>query len=110
MANRVHSMVHFTACDEPFDNIHRFQLRPFDLTPCFEEGIILSSLLVVLIIATVVKVWLLSALKKRERTRRSLWILRGKLVSVTRRSIKDETNQRHVSRHCSFSHFAAAVR
>lgn len=58
------------------------QVRPFDLTPCFEEGILLSTLLVLFLIAAITKWSLLAVRHNRERTRKSRWILRIKLVSI----------------------------
>jgi hypothetical protein len=55
-------------------------LRSFDLTPCFEEGIILSTLLVVLLILGAYRSWSLRSLPVTERSRKSIWILRAKLV------------------------------
>lgn len=54
--------------------------RPFDLTPCFEEGILLSTLLVLFVIAGVFRCWALRSWEVLPRCRKSLWVLRAKLV------------------------------
>jgi hypothetical protein len=56
-------------------------LREFDLTPCFEEGIILSTLLVVLLVVSLFRLW---GIKSRPvdhtLTARSTSVLTAKLV------------------------------
>ncbi|EIN06055.1 multidrug resistance-associated ABC transporter [Punctularia strigosozonata HHB-11173 SS5] len=54
-------------------------IRNFDLTPCFEEGILLSTLLVALLVLAIGQSWRLRSLSTIERSRRSVWILRAKL-------------------------------
>jgi len=56
-------------------------LREFDLTPCFEEGIILSTLLVVLLVVSLFRLWeTKSVTVNRALTRRSASVLKAKLV------------------------------
>ncbi|KAH9924719.1 metal resistance protein YCF1 [Fomitopsis serialis] len=54
--------------------------RPFDLTPCFEEGILLSTLLVLFVVAGAFRCWALRRWEVLPRCRRSLWVLRAKLI------------------------------
>lgn len=54
--------------------------RPFDLTPCFEEGILLSTVLVLFVIAAAFRCWALRGRESRPRCRKSVWVLRSKLV------------------------------
>ncbi|KAI0675473.1 metal resistance protein YCF1 [Trametes maxima] len=54
------------------------RIRRFDLTPCFEEGAVLSSLLAVYVLATIASCWVVRSRELRERGRKSLWILRAK--------------------------------
>lgn len=57
--------------------------REFDLTPCFEEGIVLSTLLVVLLVVSLFRLWGIKS-KALERihtlTSRSALVLNAKLV------------------------------
>lgn len=53
----------------------------------------LSTLLVILIIAAVVKAWSLSAIANKERTRKSRWLLKGKLVRILYQLTKDDTKE-----------------
>lgn len=59
-------------------------LREFDLTPCFEEGILLSSLLIVLLAVSLFRLWAIKS-ETAERTyaltTRSASVLKAKLVS-----------------------------
>ncbi|KAI0788813.1 metal resistance protein YCF1 [Abortiporus biennis] len=55
-------------------------LRQFDLTPCFEEGIILSTLLVIFTVFAVFRSFALYRLPVHPRCKKSVWILRAKLV------------------------------
>ncbi|KAI0725334.1 metal resistance protein YCF1 [Fomitopsis betulina] len=54
--------------------------RPFDFTPCFEEGILLSTLLVFFVVAAAFRCWALRSKESSPRCRRSVWVLRSKLV------------------------------
>ncbi|KZT65750.1 multidrug resistance-associated ABC transporter [Daedalea quercina L-15889] len=54
--------------------------RPFDFTPCFEEGILLSTLLVFFAIAATFRCWALRRWEVLPRSRRSVWVLRAKLI------------------------------
>ena len=57
------------------------RLRPFDLTPCFEEGILFSVPLGSLIVLTLVRVYQLYRLVALRRTQKiNVWLLWGKLV------------------------------
>lgn len=56
------------------------RLRDFDTTPCFEEGIILSSLTALLLVTAVLRSFALSWSQPRERSSKSWWVLRIKLV------------------------------
>lgn len=56
-------------------------LREFDLTPCFEEGIVLSTLLVVLLVVSLFRLWgTKSEVVNRTLTSRSASVLKAKLV------------------------------
>ena len=56
-------------------------LREFDLTPCFEEGIILPTLLVVLLLVSLSRLWRTrSGVVNRTLTSRSASVLTAKLV------------------------------
>ncbi|KAK7061124.1 hypothetical protein VNI00_000860 [Paramarasmius palmivorus] len=55
-------------------------LREFDLTPCFEEGILLSSFYTVLFIIAAVRSIILYRTGALERSTKSHWILQGKIV------------------------------
>ncbi|TCD67602.1 hypothetical protein EIP91_012232 [Steccherinum ochraceum] len=54
--------------------------RQFDLTPCFEEGILLSSILVIFIIVAAFRCFALYSLESYSRSRKSLWVLWFKLA------------------------------
>ena len=57
------------------------KLREFDLTPCFEEGIILSTLLVVLLVVSLFRLrGIKSEAANRTLTSRSASVLKAKLV------------------------------
>lgn len=56
------------------------RLRQFDLTPCFEEGLILSSLLVVFVVLATFRVYALRNFEVHPRGRKSRWVLWSKLV------------------------------
>ncbi|OBZ66416.1 Metal resistance protein YCF1 [Grifola frondosa] len=58
-------------------------MRPFDFTPCFEEGAILSPILLLFLVFAVTKCWRLRALEVRPRCRKSVWILRAKLTLLS---------------------------
>ena len=56
-------------------------LREFDLTPCFEEGIILSTPLVVLLLVSLFRLWgITPKATNRTLTSRSTSVLKAKLV------------------------------
>lgn len=57
--------------------------RAFDVTPCFEEGILFSSLLAALLVVSLVRSLTLAILDTRHISSPSRWILRLKLVSTT---------------------------
>jgi hypothetical protein len=57
--------------------------RAFDVTPCFEEGILFPSLLAALLVIGLVRSLTLAILDARHISSRSRWILRLKLVSST---------------------------
>ncbi|KAH8093747.1 metal resistance protein YCF1 [Cristinia sonorae] len=54
--------------------------RQFDLTPCFEEGILLSSVLVLFIIFAAFRSFALSSFQSYPRSQKSIWVLRLKLT------------------------------
>ncbi|KAF9556671.1 metal resistance protein YCF1 [Agrocybe pediades] len=58
-------------------------LRYFDLAPCFEEGIILSSLLAVTFLFSISRSLSLGLKEPLEKSQKSIWILRAKLVLAT---------------------------
>lgn len=57
------------------------RLREFDLTPCFEEGIVLSTLLVALLIISLFRLWGIKSEHIHTLTIRSTSVLNAKLVS-----------------------------
>ncbi|KZV64400.1 P-loop containing nucleoside triphosphate hydrolase protein [Peniophora sp. CONT] len=58
-------------------------LRKFDLTPCFEQGVVLPTLLVILLAAGAVQVGLLRKEPARERkSRKNKWIHRAEELSL----------------------------
>ncbi|CDO77661.1 hypothetical protein BN946_scf184969.g12 [Trametes cinnabarina] len=59
------------------------RIRPFDLTPCFEEGAVLTPLLAVFLVAAAVSCWTIRAREPRVRSRQSLWVLRVKLILLS---------------------------
>ncbi|PCH44281.1 multidrug resistance-associated ABC transporter [Wolfiporia cocos MD-104 SS10] len=56
--------------------------RDFDLTLCFEEGAVLSTVLVLFLALGIIKCSALRSLEDRTRGRKSVWILRAKLISL----------------------------
>ena len=63
------------------------QLRPFDLTPCFEEGVLFSIPLGSLIALSLVRAYQLRKLDTLQRSQKiNVWLLRGKLVRDRRDS------------------------
>ncbi|KAI0629229.1 metal resistance protein YCF1 [Trametes polyzona] len=56
------------------------RIRPFDLTPCFEEGAVLSPLLLAFLLCAGASCSSLRSREVRARSRRSLWALRAKLM------------------------------
>ncbi|RPD60042.1 metal resistance protein YCF1 [Lentinus tigrinus ALCF2SS1-7] len=59
------------------------RIRPFDLTSCFEEGAVLSPLLVIFLGSAVVACWTHRGREVLERRGRSIWILRAKLLLLS---------------------------
>jgi hypothetical protein len=57
-------------------------IRDFDLTPCFEEGVLQSTLLGLLLALGSFRIFSLSKVKNRERSRKSRWTLYAKLVRL----------------------------
>ena len=57
-------------------------LRSFDLTPCFEEGVLLSSLHALVLVAAVYRSFSVASLHSLERGVKSRWVLRGKIVRL----------------------------
>ncbi|KAL1943159.1 hypothetical protein VTO73DRAFT_4830 [Trametes versicolor] len=56
------------------------RIRPFDLTPCFEEGAVLSPLLAAFVLFAGASCWVIRSRDVRTRSRKSLWVLRSKLI------------------------------
>jgi ATP-binding cassette subfamily C (CFTR/MRP) protein 1 len=57
------------------------RLRPFDLTPCFEEAVLFSVPLGSLIVLSLIRVYQLRKLDALQRTQKiNAWLLWGKLV------------------------------
>lgn len=56
------------------------KLREFDFTLCFEEGVILTSLLALLLLSATCRIWALRYLPSRDISRKSRWRLWAKLV------------------------------
>jgi hypothetical protein len=69
------------SCRDPEGWRARSQLRDFDLTPCFEEGVLLSSLLTVAALACLLRTFAICTKEPLERSRRSRVVLWAKLVS-----------------------------
>ncbi|KAF9779193.1 metal resistance protein YCF1 [Thelephora terrestris] len=75
-------------CRTTYDGAHEgwgpvSRLREFDLTPCFEEGILLSTLLVLLLVVSLFRLWATKpeiAEPTRTLTTRSASVLKAKLV------------------------------
>ncbi|PIL25024.1 ATP-binding cassette transporter [Ganoderma sinense ZZ0214-1] len=59
------------------------QIRPFDLTLCFEETTVFSPLLILFLVLVVGASWRSRKLEVRERGRKSLWVLRAKLLLLS---------------------------
>ncbi|KAG2056246.1 multidrug resistance-associated ABC transporter [Suillus hirtellus] len=55
-------------------------LRELDFTLCFEEGVILTSLLALLLLSATCRIWALRHLPSRDISRKSRWILWAKLI------------------------------
>jgi ATP-binding cassette, subfamily C (CFTR/MRP), member 1 len=78
------------------------RLRDFDLTPCFEEGFLLPGLLAVYIFLQLFRILVLnSQFENLERSRKSVWVLRAKLV---RQSLfcADVTHFRNLTYSCLY--------
>lgn len=58
------------------------RLRDFDSTPCFEEGIVISSILIVVLLSLVFKSFSLRLHVPLDKTRKSIWFLKAKLVRL----------------------------
>lgn len=58
------------------------RLRPFDLTPCFEQGVVLSSILVIFTVFAVFRCYTLRHFDVFPRCRKSVLVLRSKLVRI----------------------------
>src|SRR6266478_6239758 len=59
------------------------RLRPFDLTPCFEDAVLLSVPLGLLVALGLLRSWHLSRLSALRRTQKvNTWLLWAKLVRV----------------------------
>jgi hypothetical protein len=56
--------------------------RDFDTTLCFEEGIILSTLLGFLLVSSLLRSFSLVLSDRLVRSSRSLWVLRVKIVRI----------------------------
>ncbi|KAF7294499.1 hypothetical protein MKEN_01442500 [Mycena kentingensis (nom. inval.)] len=70
------------ACNDPEGFRVVSDRRPFDLTLCFEEGVLLSSLLAVLLVASVLSSLSLCLLESRKRATRSNVVLGLKLTCL----------------------------
>lgn len=57
--------------------------RKFDLTPCFEEGVVLPLPLLLLVVVGTHRIYCLSSSEKQERSRKSVWLLRAKVVCTS---------------------------
>lgn len=69
-------------CGDPYEGWGpASRLRPFDLTPCFEEGVLLSGLLVVYVVLGIFRCWALRGSEAFARSRVSVRVLRVKVVS-----------------------------
>ncbi|KAG1791532.1 P-loop containing nucleoside triphosphate hydrolase protein [Suillus plorans] len=56
------------------------KLRELDFTLCFEEGVILTSLLALLLLSATCRIWALRYLPSRDISRKSRWMLWAKLI------------------------------
>ncbi|KAG2035311.1 P-loop containing nucleoside triphosphate hydrolase protein [Suillus americanus] len=56
------------------------KLRELDFTLCFEEGVILTSLLALLLLSATCRIWALRYLPSRDISRKSSWRLWAKLI------------------------------
>ena len=59
------------------------RLRDFDLTPCFEEGIVLSGLLSATLLLSLIRTFWICLREPLERSRKSHSLLRAKLVGCS---------------------------
>ncbi|KAF5362251.1 hypothetical protein D9756_002523 [Leucocoprinus leucothites] len=71
------------ACHDPEGWRPVSRLRPFDITPCYEEGILFSSILALLLVVGIFRSLNLAALAPRHVSSRSRWILRAKIIFLT---------------------------
>ena len=58
------------------------QIRPFDLTSCFEEGAVFSPLLAAFLAVAILACWRHRRNEIRKRSKKSVWVLRAKLVRM----------------------------
>ncbi|KAF9078085.1 metal resistance protein YCF1 [Rhodocollybia butyracea] len=70
------------ACKDPEGWRAISKLR-FDTTPCFEEGILFSSLYAIVFLAGVIKTLSVCLSPPLNRTSKSRWLLRGKILLLT---------------------------
>lgn len=71
------------ACWDPYERWGPVSaLRPFDVTRCFEEGVVLSSLLVLFIVSAFFRCYTARNLDVYHRCQKSRLILTAKVVRI----------------------------
>ncbi|CCL99693.1 uncharacterized protein FIBRA_01714 [Fibroporia radiculosa] len=58
-------------------------VRPFDLTPCFHEGVVLSTLSALFLVLAALRCWALKSREPRSKSAKSIWFLRAKLALLS---------------------------
>ncbi|KAI0731222.1 metal resistance protein YCF1 [Earliella scabrosa] len=59
------------------------RIRPFDLTSCFEEAAVLSPVLAILVLSAAIASWIHRGCEVRHRSKKSVWVLRAKLLLLS---------------------------
>ncbi|KAJ3985950.1 multidrug resistance-associated ABC transporter [Lentinula detonsa] len=81
-----------SSCNDPEGWNVVSQLRGFDTTPCIEEGILFSSLYTIIFLASVLRALSTCLSPSLNRTSKSLWLLRCKLLLLVLALITSFTN------------------
>ncbi|KAH7888221.1 P-loop containing nucleoside triphosphate hydrolase protein, partial [Phlebopus sp. FC_14] len=78
-AARASSLPQMASCRDAEGWSVASRLRQFDLTICFEEGVILTSILSTFLLSASSSIWLLTKKPSRDISRKSRWLLWAKL-------------------------------